>query len=57
MSLILEGIKTIIIRSPRIPIGSRRSKKGGGGNGGRTSGRISREAVKHTSKTNDSTLK
>lgn len=57
MSLTLEGMKANIIRTARIPIGSKSSRNGGGGNGGSIKGRISKDAVRHTSKSNDSMLK
>ena len=53
----VDGKKTIIVRRPRIPMGSRSSKKGGGGNGGSTSGRMSREAARQTSNSSASMLK
>ena len=40
-----------------MPMGSKSKRKGGGGNGGSTSGRISKDAVRQTSKSNDSKLK
>lgn len=38
-------------------MGNKSKMKGGGGNGGSTSGRISKEAVRHKNKSNDSKLK
>ncbi|XWS43924.1 hypothetical protein CRYUN_Cryun16bG0146300 [Craigia yunnanensis] len=50
-------MKANIISTPKMPIGSSSSKKGGGGNGGSIKGRISKDAVRHTSKSSDSKLK
>jgi len=57
ISLTLEGMKAKTIRTARIPIGSSSSMNGGGGNGGSINGRISKDAVRHTSRSNDSKLK
>ncbi|KAL0653021.1 hypothetical protein Bca4012_095712 [Brassica carinata] len=40
-----------------IPIGIKRSINGGGGNGGKTNGRINIDAVRPTSRTRDFKLK
>ena len=50
-------MKARIMSTARMPIGSSNSMKGGGGNGGSISGRISKDAVRHKSKSKDSKLK
>lgn len=57
ISLTLEGMNAKTKSTARIPIGTRSSRNGGGGKGGSTNGRISNEAVRHTSKSNDSRVK
>jgi hypothetical protein len=57
MSLALEGMKAKNMSNTKMPIGSRSNMKGGGGNGGSTKGRINKDAVRHTSKSNDTKLK
>ena len=57
ISLTLEGIKAEMISTSKMAMGSKSKRKGGGGNGGSRSGSISKEAVKHDSKSNDSKLK
>lgn len=52
-----EGMKAKTTSKTIIPIGIKSSIKGGGGNGGRTNGRINSDAVKPTSTTRDSKLK
>lgn len=50
-------MKAKITSRARIPIGTRSSNDGGGGNGGKINGRIRSDAVKHMSKSDDSKLK
>lgn len=50
-------MKANTIRSTRRQIGTRSSIKGGGGNGGSTSGKISNDAVMQTSNNSDSNVK
>lgn len=52
-----EGIRPSKSKTRRMPMGSKRSIRGGGGNGGKTRGKINSEAVKQTSNKNDSMLK
>jgi hypothetical protein len=49
----LEYLTAKINNTTSIAIGTRRSNDGGGANGGRTSGSISRETVMQTSTAND----
>lgn len=53
----LEGVKANIRSTDRMAIGSNSNMEGGGGNGGRTRGSISRIAVRHMSKRIHSKLK
>lgn len=46
-----------MVSTSKMAMGSKSKGKGGGGNGGSRSGSISKEAVKHDSKSNDSKLK
>lgn len=57
MSLTSEGMKTNTKSTTRMAIGSNNNMKGGGGNGGRITGRMSSEAVRHSNTSNDSILK
>ncbi|KAG0501674.1 hypothetical protein HPP92_001746 [Vanilla planifolia] len=57
MSLTSEGMKANNIRTRRIPMGSKRSKVGGGATGGRTSGRSSRAAARQAIARKNSGLK
>lgn len=58
MSRTLElGKKAKIIRTAKMQTGRSSSIKGGGGNGGNISGKISKDAVRQTSKSKDSKLK
>lgn len=52
-----EGMKARTMSKTIIPMGIKSSINGGGGNGGRTNGRINSDAVRPTSITRDSKLK
>ena len=52
-----EGMKARTTSKTIIPIGIKRSINGGGGNGGKTNGRINIDAVRPTIRTRDSKLK
>lgn len=57
LAVLEEGMKARMTNKTIIPTGIKSSINGGGGNGGRTNGRINSDAVKPTSITRDTKLK